>query len=109
MTQNYRGYWYDTSSGTFSVASSAGTGATEEAGETASWLQWQGYWGDEQYTGSSHGQYCIFGECRFTGGPQGPVTKNLGRQAMCQTESGCTIFNNINDLTTQSKRDVSVA
>jgi hypothetical protein len=38
MTQNYRGYWYDTSSDTFSVALSAGIGATEEASETASWL-----------------------------------------------------------------------
>ncbi len=106
MSQNYRGYWYDVSTGEFSAAGGTSTGGTEEGDESASWLQWQGPWGDEQYTGSNHGQYCIFGECKYTSGPTGPVTKNLGRTAMCENESDCTIFTNIDDLTTQSKRSI---
>lgn len=104
MTQNYRGYWYDTASGLFSVAGGSSTGGTEEATEDATWLSWEGYWGDEQYATGTDGQYCLFGECLFESGPTGPVTKNLGRTAVCQTEDDCTIFDNINRLTIQSKK-----
>ncbi|KAF3761940.1 hypothetical protein M406DRAFT_74863 [Cryphonectria parasitica EP155] len=104
MTQNYRGYWYDTTTNTFTTASGNSTGATEEADEDASWLSWEGYWGDEQYADGDDGQYCLFGECLYTSGPTGPVTKNLGRTTMCEDDSDCTIFDNINDLTVQSKK-----
>ncbi|KAI1821435.1 hypothetical protein F4861DRAFT_541986 [Xylaria intraflava] len=102
ITQNYRGYTYDVSSGTFSIAGGASTGGSEESSETADWLQWQGAWGDEQYPNGSNGQYCIFGECRYTSGPTGPLDKNLGRTTVCQNDDSCTIFDNIHDLTTQS-------
>ncbi|RWA10265.1 hypothetical protein EKO27_g4816 [Xylaria grammica] len=104
ITQNYRGYWYDTSSGTFSVAGGASTGGSEEAGETADWLLWEGAWGDQQYPTSYSGQYCIFGQCRYVSGPTGPVAKNLGRSTVCQKDDSCTIFKDINDLTTQFKK-----
>ncbi|KAI1331634.1 hypothetical protein F5Y16DRAFT_394921 [Xylariaceae sp. FL0255] len=102
MTLNYRGYFYDNSTNTFTTAGGAGTGGTEESGETASWLSFLGMWGDEQYPSSFPDQYCIFGECHYTSGPTGPIAKNLGRNAMCETESDCTIFTNINDITSQS-------
>ena len=107
MTLNYRGYLYDVDSSTFTVASGAGTGATEEANETADWLNWLGAWGDEEYPDGflddvETGQYCISSECHYTSGPTGPADKNLERTAMCQTEDDCTIFDNIHDLTTQS-------
>lgn len=107
MTLNYRGYWYDVDTTEFSVASGAGTGASEEAGETATWLSWEGYWGDEQYPDSflddlETGQWCISTECHYTSGPTGPVAKNLERTTMCENDDDCTIFDNINDLTTQS-------
>lgn len=104
MTQNYRGYWYDSTSGAFSAAGGASTGGTEQATETASWLSWEGRWGDEQYAIGKDGQYCLFGECLFMSGPTGPVTKNLGRAAMCEDEDGCKIFDDIDDLTIQSKK-----
>jgi hypothetical protein len=101
ITQNYRGYWYDIATAEFSIASGASTGATEENEETADWLSWEGYWGDEQYADSVAGQYCIDGECHYSTGPTGPVTKNLGRTTVC-ISSPCTIFDNINDVTVQS-------
>ncbi|CAK7226574.1 Vacuolar protein sorting-associated protein 62 [Sporothrix curviconia] len=108
MAQNYRGYWYDTASGTFSEAGGNDVGATEEDSTTtvegATWLQWGGAWGDEQYPESRSGQYCLFGECHYTSGPTGPVAKNLGRTAMCQDETDCTIFTSIDDLTHQAKK-----
>lgn len=103
MTQNYRGYWYDTTSNTFSVAGGASTGGTEENAETAAWLSWEGRWGDDEYAFGVDGQYCLFGECLFESGPTGPVTKNLGRTAMCETEDDCKIFDDIDKLTIQSK------
>ncbi|CAK7563312.1 MAG: Vacuolar protein sorting-associated protein 62 [Sporothrix epigloea] len=108
MAQNYRGYWYDTSSNTFSEAGGNDVGGSEEDSTTtvegATWLQWGGAWGDEQYASSRSGQYCIFSECHYTSGPTGPVEKNLGRTAMCQDESSCTIFTSVDDLTHQSKK-----
>jgi hypothetical protein len=105
ISQNFRGYWYDADSGEFTVASGASTGGTEEDTETTSWLLWEGHWGDEQYSTSDSRQFCIFGECKYTSGPTGPVAKNLGRTAMCQDENECTIFNSLDDLTIQSKRE----
>ncbi|KAJ5259614.1 hypothetical protein N7478_012595 [Penicillium angulare] len=107
MTLNYRGYLYDTETSEFSVVSGAGTGGSEEADETASWLNWLGAWGDEQYPDGflddiETGQYCLSTECRYTSGPTGPVDKNLGRTTMCQSDDDCTIFDDISDLTTQS-------
>lgn len=104
MTLNYRGYWYDVDTEEFSIAGGASTGATEENEETASWLSWEGYWGDEQYEDSVSGQYCISSECHYSTGPTGPVAKNLSRTVVCQKADDCTIFDNINDLTVQSKR-----
>ncbi|KAJ5698762.1 hypothetical protein N7462_000767 [Penicillium macrosclerotiorum] len=107
MTLNYRGYTYDVDADDFVVASGAGTGATEEADETSDWLNWLGHWGDEQYPSGllddiETGQYCISSECHYTSGPTGPVDKNLGRTTMCEDDDDCTIFDSIDDLTTQS-------
>lgn len=44
------------------------------------------------------------GECLVESGPTGPVMKNLGRTTVCQDEDDCVIFDNINDLTEQSKK-----
>ncbi|KAK1759088.1 hypothetical protein QBC47DRAFT_371048 [Echria macrotheca] len=101
---NYRGYWYDPASKTFTSAGGAGTGGAEQATETATWLNWLGQWGDAQYPNGQNGQYCLFSECHYAAGPTGPVDKNLGRAAVCENESKCTIFNNIDDLTEQTKR-----
>ncbi|KAI0482371.1 hypothetical protein GGR56DRAFT_183664 [Xylariaceae sp. FL0804] len=104
MTQNYRGYWYDSGTGAFSAAGGASVGGTEEAAETVDWLSFEGAWGNEQEPDSYDGQYCISSECHYTSGPTGPVDKNLGRTTVCQDDDDCTIFDNINDLTHQSKK-----
>ncbi|CAN8098306.1 unnamed protein product [Discula destructiva] len=104
MTQNYRGYWYDNASGTFSAAGGASVGGTQQAGETTTWLEWEGHWGDEQYADGVDGQYCLFGECLFMSGPTGPVAKNLGRTTVCEDDDDCTIFDDIDRLTIQSKK-----
>ncbi|KAI0146291.1 hypothetical protein GGR57DRAFT_291769 [Xylariaceae sp. FL1272] len=101
MTLNYRGYYYDNSTNTFMSAGGAGAGGMEQEGEGEEWLNWLGAWGDEQYPATYLGQYCVFSECHYVSGPTGPVAKNLGRQAMCQAEEGCVIFDDINELTEQ--------
>lgn len=110
VTKNFRGYFFDPSSQTFTVASGASNGATEEAGEGIGWLTFQGRWGDEQLEWFDDGQWCITGtECKYVDGPQGqkpgvcqihsgthllagPISKNLGRTTVCQHEDdGCDI------------------
>ncbi|GJE85188.1 Vps62-like protein [Phanerochaete sordida] len=92
VTLNFRGYWFDNSTQTFTVASGAGTGGSVEAGEGVGWLNFAGRWGDEQYDLFHEGQYCVTSdECKYVSGPTGPIAKNLGRTAVCQDESSCTI------------------
>ncbi|KAI0354618.1 hypothetical protein OH77DRAFT_1590398 [Trametes cingulata] len=95
-TLNFRGFWFDNSTGAFSVAGGAGSDAEEEAAEDAAWLSFAGMWGDEQYPVLEHGQYCIplgdTDECEFVSGPTGPIAKNLGRTTVCQHEdTTCTV------------------
>ena len=75
VTKNFRGYWFDNSTSTFSVASGAGAGASVEAGEDVGWLQFQGHWGDQQYDLFHEGQYCVTTtECKYVDGPTGECT-----------------------------------
>lgn len=76
VTKNFRGYWFDTSSSTFSVASGADVGTAVEAGEGVGWLNFQGKWGDKQYELFHDGQYCVgipdvATECKLVDGPTG--------------------------------------
>lgn len=115
VSQNYRGYYYDNSSGTVTNAGGADIGGTEQASETVDWLYWGGMWGDEQYPDSDKRQSCALGVsdflktmgknaltfmqiddlCHYQSGPTGPLTKNLGRTAVCQKEDDCTIQTSI--------------
>ena len=76
VTKSFRGFWYDTSSNSFSIASGADVGATDEAGEGVGWLNFQGHWGDKQYALFHDGQYCVgipdvATECKLVDGPTG--------------------------------------
>ena len=77
VTKNFRGFWFDNSTQTFSLASGAAQGATEEAsGEGVGWLQFGGKWGDKQYELLHRGQYCVgipdvATECKLVDGPTG--------------------------------------
>jgi hypothetical protein len=73
VTLNYRGFWYNNATNTFTSAGGAGTGGTEQATEGVSWLNFLGAWGDDtpptQFLKSE--QYCISTECHYTAGPSG--------------------------------------
>jgi hypothetical protein len=91
VTKNFRGFWYDPSTGGLSLAPGAGSGGTVQYSEGTSWLNFGGGWGDEQWPTNKFGQYCLGEECHITSGPTGPLAKNLGRTAVCQNENPCTI------------------
>ncbi|THH00127.1 hypothetical protein EW026_g2352 [Hermanssonia centrifuga] len=59
VTQNFRGFWFDNSTQTFSLASGANVGGTEEIGEGVGWLEFEGMWGDQQLPLFKDGQLCI--------------------------------------------------
>lgn len=81
VTQNYRGYWYDPAANTFTSAGGVGTGgAAQAAGETASWLNFQGKWGDDTPANDQGQQYCISTECHYVAGPTGtPLPRTCSR------------------------------
>ncbi|KAH0286396.1 hypothetical protein M436DRAFT_76766 [Aureobasidium namibiae CBS 147.97] len=94
VTQNYRGYYYTNATGVVTNAGGVDVGGIEQASETVDWLYWSGMWGDEQYPTSDSRQNCALGIddlCHYQSGPTGPLTKNLGRTAVCQKEDGCTV------------------
>ncbi|OCH85733.1 hypothetical protein OBBRIDRAFT_739396 [Obba rivulosa] len=95
VTANFRGYWFDNTTQTFHGAGGAGVGATEQANEGVGWLMFEGMWGDQQYPLLVNDQYCIFDQCHFTDGPTGPIAKNLGRNAVCQRETNCTVLTSL--------------
>ena len=73
---NYRAFWFDNSTQTFSIAGGAGVGAANLEAEGTGWLSYKGKWGDEQYPVLEHGQYCLeigslVDECKYTTGPTG--------------------------------------
>ncbi|KAH8819148.1 hypothetical protein F5884DRAFT_4217 [Xylogone sp. PMI_703] len=95
VTLNYRGFTFDTATSTFTSASGVDIGGSEQGPEGTSWLNWLGIWGDQQYPDSDSRQNCDFeditNECTYVSGPTGPLAKNLGRTALCENESDCTI------------------
>lgn len=74
-TLNYRAYWYDTATQTFTVAGSAGAGGSKINDEGLNWLNFRGRWGDQQYRILEHGNYCVpingGDECHYVSGPTG--------------------------------------
>ena len=79
VTRNFRGYWFDTASQKFSVASGANIGGQVEGGEGIGWLQFPGRWGDQEYALFHDGQYCVgipdvATECKLVDGPTGKIT-----------------------------------
>jgi hypothetical protein len=72
-TLNFRGYWFDNATQTFAAAGGAGVGGQEQQGETPSWLDFVGQWGDDTPPTDilKNEQYCVFTECHYTAGPTG--------------------------------------
>ena len=75
VTLNYRGYWFDNDTQTFTMAGGSTVGLVEEftGGEGVGWLNFKGMWGDEQYPVGEHGQFCdpTTGACLQSDGPTG--------------------------------------
>lgn len=71
MTKNFRGFWFDSSTGALSLATGAGSGGLSQASEGTSWLNFGGAWGDKQWPTDKLGQYCIGDECHISDGPTG--------------------------------------
>jgi hypothetical protein len=71
VTKNFRGFWYNPSSGAISIASGAGPGGANQPSEGASWLNFSGFWGDKKWPTSRFGQYCVADECLMEDGPTG--------------------------------------
>lgn len=78
MTQNFRGFLYNPSTGEIDAASGAGPGGTFQLKEGTSWLNFGGEWGDKQWPTSKFGQYCIDNECHFSDGPTGKHAVRAG-------------------------------
>lgn len=47
------------------------------------WLYYGGQWGDEQLPANASGQVILFGQAKYSGGPNGPIFKGLDRTNVC--------------------------
>ncbi|KAK0241397.1 hypothetical protein EDD85DRAFT_763209 [Armillaria nabsnona] len=103
VTKNYRGFWYDVSSGDFSSAGGVDVGGSEQGSEGVSWLDWLGLWGDEQYPDSDSRQYCLFGQCHYVSGPTGPLAKHLDRTDICPDAGDCDVQTSISSRSIETR------
>ena len=73
-TLNAYSYSYDPSSKKFTAC---------ESGTPTNWLQYSGQWGDEQLPDDAEGQVDVFGQRKYSSGPNGPKFKGLVRDKVC--------------------------
>jgi len=80
-------YYYSYSNSTNASSSGAvGTFTPYDDDTPTDWLYFLGRWGDDKLPKSDPRQNCPFGIdalCKWTGGPTGPVTKQLERTKVC--------------------------
>jgi hypothetical protein len=79
-------YYYHYSTASNHTAGVAGTFTAYDDSAPTDWLYWLGSWGDEKLPKSDPRQSCPFGIdalCRWSGGPTGPVDKQLNRAKVC--------------------------
>lgn len=79
VTKNFRGFWFDNTTQTFSVAGGVAQGGAAESGEGVGWLDFAGMWGDKQFPVLVDGQLCIdipnlVDECTLVDGPTGMLS-----------------------------------
>ncbi|MBW0470858.1 hypothetical protein O181_010573 [Austropuccinia psidii MF-1] len=79
-TMNYNAYFYSNENG-FSYTGDIPV--SQQDPEQLGWLQFMGYWGDQQYPVSEPRQTCIGSLCFYTSGPLGPQSKSLTRGWLC--------------------------
>lgn len=68
---------------TFSFNPASSTLTPYDPATPSSWIRFSGQWGDQQLPDDAKGQYVIFGQAKFVGGPTGPAAKDLGRSNVC--------------------------
>ena len=84
--------WDPTLNAYIFVYSVSGNSFTPYSSSTpVNWLYFNGQWGDQQLPDSASGQYVIFGQAKYGGGPTGPLDKDLGRSDVCLNQSPCVI------------------
>lgn len=55
------------------------------------WITFEGQWGDAQLPSNAPGQVILFGQAKYSGGPNGPMFKDLGRTTVCSGVKTCVI------------------
>ena len=75
-------YSYDPTSETFT---------TYVPGTPVNWLYYNGQWGDQQLPDDWDGQINLFGQRKYTSGPNGPKFKDLNRENVCPAKASICI------------------
>jgi hypothetical protein len=65
--------------------------AAEDETPNASYLYFNGKWGDQEYTDDMPDQSSFHGFHKWTGGPQGPLFKHLDRVDVCWPREGACV------------------
>lgn len=79
---------------TFEPSTSTFTASDENT--PLNWLYFTGNWGDEKYSENDPRQKCPFGIdalCQYSGGPTGPIDKDLDRKEVCpDSQEHCLVL-----------------
>ncbi|EZF29009.1 hypothetical protein H101_07305 [Trichophyton interdigitale H6] len=67
----------------YSYSSTTGLFTPYDPNTPTNWLYYQGHWGDEQLPDDAPGQVELFGQRKYSTGPDGPMFKELVRDRVC--------------------------
>ncbi|KAM5431661.1 hypothetical protein MaudCBS49596_003242 [Microsporum audouinii] len=67
----------------YSYSSTTGLFTPYDPTTPTNWLYYQGHWGDEQLPDDAPGQVDLFGQRKYSTGPDGPMFKELVREKVC--------------------------
>lgn len=89
VDQTDQGVLWDPASGAYAYSYAADTQTFEayDSSYPVKWLDFNGKWGDDALQGGPE----LFGQAKYTGGPNGPKFKNLQRDKVCPS-SPCIVL-----------------
>ncbi|KMP00225.1 hypothetical protein CIRG_00367 [Coccidioides immitis RMSCC 2394] len=80
--------------------------STYDGHTPVNWLNFDGQWGDEQLPDDAEGQKTLFGQRKYSSGPNGPKFKELDRKNICPSKVGSCFIRKSLNLKEEEEREL---